>query len=508
MAKMWMGAIALALAAPLAAQAPAPPAAERVGAAEEAVETLDVDRLLSDADYAGAIADHLLVLEATPGQSEARRLWLSRALVYALASAGRHDRAEAGADALLAARPADPASYEIALFAAQRARRWPRAAELVERTLTRLPAEARPALLSRERVGWLMRDVRTGGDRESLARIAEALLVAGWPGGSEPPSAPDWLREILIERALARGDTAAARRLAADVQGLGTVLRLATDRRYDAVHEGADRLAAVRAAIEREDGSTAARLAASPEDTERLVDRAGFLRSIGRDREVLDLLLPLMGEVRIVATRHRRALWLVNEAAYALIATGAAGEAAELMRPLFTMSVDANPELVNTSINFVGILWQAGQSEEALQRAEAFMARDARHASDYGRMWIIANAVCAATDLRRTAEAEAWLRRTDGIADSNRSAMLQALLCRGDLDAAERVLLGALEDETNRGSAILWLQDYEPLEHADAAERLREAFRTLRARPAVEAAFARHGHRLRLPLPPVLYGWY
>ncbi len=506
MAKIWMVAVALALAAPLAAQSPAP--AERVPAAEEAVEALDVDRLLSDPDYAGAIADHLRVLEATPGQSEARRLWLSRALVYALASAGRHDRAEAAADALLRTQAADPASYDIALFAAQRADRCPRAAEIVGRALTRLPAEARSTLLSPERVGRLMRGIGTAGDKASRARIAEALLAAGGPGEGEPPSAPDWLREIMIARALDRGDTAAAGGRAGEVQGLSTMLRLATDRRYDPIHVGTDRLAAVRAAIQREDGFTAARLAAAPEDTERLVDRAGFLRRIGRDREVLDLLLPLMSDVRIVATRHRRALWLVNEAAYALIASGAAGEAVELMRPLFTMDMDANPELVNTSINFVGILWQAGQFGEALQRAEAFMARDARHASDYGRMWIIANAVCAATDLRRTAEAESWLRRTEGIADSNRSAMLQALLCRGNLDGAERVLLSALEDETNRSSAILWLQDYEPMDHADAAERLREAFRTLRSRPAVDEAFARHGHRLRLPMPAVHYGWY
>lgn len=504
-----LGAIALCLSVPLAAQKPAStaPSAERIREAEEALDSVDEPRLLRDAEYAGAIADHLLVLQAVPARSASARGRLDRSLLYALAAAGRHDRAQAAADALLQSQPEEAANWSLAFFAARRAARWQRAAEMVNRAL-RLPPEMRALVLSAEQVALLLRDMRAGGELATRAQIAEALLTARWPGDSEPSSHSDWLRMILVERDLSRGDTAAARRRAAEVQGLGNVLSLMTQRRYDAVLGDADRGAAVRAAIAEEDRSTSARLAAAPEDTERLIERSTFLRSIGRDREVLDLLLPLMGEVRLVAGRHRRGLWLVNEAAFSLIATGAAGEAAELMRPLFTMDMDANPELVNTSINFVGILWQAGRSEEALERADAFMARNARHASDYGEMWIIANAVCAATDLRRTVEAEAWLARATAIADSNRSAMLQALLCRNDLAAAERVLLAALDDESSRGRAILWLQDYEPPAHAGAAQRLREAFMNLRARPAVEAAFARVGHRLRLPMPAVLYGWY
>jgi len=504
-----LAALSLILPSALGAQQPAPSqsGAERIREAERALASVDEPRVLRDAEYAGAMADHLLVLQAGPGLSESRRSWLERVIVYALAAAGRHDRAQAAADALLRSQAGDQRSYELALFAARRAARWERTAELVQRAL-RLPTEMGAALLSPPTVGSLLRDMRAAGALAARARTAEALVAAGWPGDSEPPSASDWLRQILIDRELERGDVAAARRLASEVQGLWTVLELVTDRRYDPVVADSDRLAAVRAAIERQDRFTAERLAAAPDDTERLVDRAGFLRSIGRDREVLDLLLPLMGEVRLVAGRHRRGLWLVNEAAYSLIATGAAGEAAELMRPLFDLNIDANPELVNTSINFVSILWQAGQSEEALRRADAFMAGGARHASDYGKMWIIANAVCAATDLRRTADAEAWLARTSGIASSNHSAMLQALLCRNDLAGAERVLLAALEDDTHRNSAILWLQDYDRQPQAGRAERVRESFRRLGSRAAVEAALARVGHRLRLPLPPSRYGWY
>jgi hypothetical protein len=421
--------------------------------------------------------------------------------------AARHDQAEAAADSLLRVSPADPDAYRQAFGAAILAQRWPRVAMLVERAIESLPAEAGAELFSSDLVEWLLPATRET-DNGVKRRIAGALVSAGWPGRNESSWAADQLRQTLIDFALERGDLQPARRLAGEVQGLGAALRLSTDRRYDPINGDSDRLERIRAAIEREDRATAARLAAGPEETEPLVARASFLRSVGRDQAVLDLLLPLMGEVRLVAQRHEEGMWLVNEAAYALIATGAAGEAVELMRPLFAMDVDANPNLVNTSINFVGILWQAGQNEEALQRAESFMARGARHASDYGKMWIFSNAVCAATDLGRRAAADSWMQRTAGIADSNRSAMLQALLCRNDLDAAERVLLAALDDEETRSSAILWLQDYEPMPHADSAQRVREAFGRLRARPAVESALTRLGHRLRLPMTAVVYGWY
>jgi len=505
----YLTALGLVLASPVAAAQPAEvPSAEQVRAAEQALNSVDEDRVRTDQAYAGTIADHLIVLQRAAGRSDAQRAAIRYGLVYALAAAGRHDRSQEAADALLRADPRDVRAYEVALTGARLAERWPRVADLVERAVTALPVAERTTFLTPERVGWHMRDMREAGDHQSRARIAQALLGAGWPGDAEPPSGADWLRLILIDRALERGEMDAARRLAGEVQGLSNALRLATDRRYDVLNGNSDRVALVRAAIEREDRFTAARLAANPEDTERVIDRAGFLRSIGRDRAVLNLLLPLMSDVRIVAGRHRRALWLVNEAAYSLVATGAAGEAVELMRPLFSLDMNSNPELVNTSINFVGILWQAGQSAEALQRAESFMTQGARYASDYGKMWIYANATCAATDLRRTADAQGWLQRMTPIAESNRSAMLQALLCRGDLDGAEPVLLSALADESERGSAILWLQDYERQQHADAAQRLRDAFSRLGERPAVRAALDRIGHRLRLPMPAVTYGWY
>lgn len=488
-----------------------PPSAERVRAAEEVLDALDSRRMTADPAYAATIADSLQVVLAIPDDDAETRWRRLIFLPFALASAGRHDEAEAAADAVVRMRPSEAESYEPGLFAARLAQRYARLAALMERAAQAVDRpEARALLiadLTTDRVGWDLREIRTAGGEGALAQYAGALLRIGWPGPAGSPFDADPLRLIMIDRHLERGDVAAAATVASEVRGIEAVLRLVTARRYDPVHPQVDRIGRVRAAIAEEDRVSVARLAAAPENTARLVDRVVFLRAVGRDRDVLTLLMPMMAEVRLVVDRHQEGLWLINEAAYSLIATGEIREGLELLRPLATMDLEANPHLVSPIINYVGLLSGLGQAEDALREAERIS--DIPHASDYGRMWIWSAAACSATALGRHAEAARWIARMETKAVSNRAAMLQMQLCRGDLAAAERVLVAALGAEDDRDQAILWLQDYEPLPVALPAtsQRLQEAFARLRARPAVQAALAAVGHSLRLPIPGTRYGF-
>ena len=509
MAKFFLGAIALALAAPLAAQSTPPPSAEALRAAEQALATVDEDRLARDRDYAGAIADHLLVLQRRPGIGEELRYRLAAMHVASLAAAERHDQAEAAADALIGLGPRAALSYNVALAAAVEAGRDARFAALLDRAAQGLSEPAARAELIAplriEHVGWHLNRLRD--DEDSQVLLADALLRLGWPGAGDPPTHADSLRMIVLERRLESGDARAAQRLANEVRGIGDVLRLVTERKFDPLIGEADRVARVRAAIDEQDRATAAALAAAPEDVDALVERATLLRMLGRDRAVLDLLLPLMADPRLVVARGTRGLWLVNEAAYALISTGADGEAIELMRPVAAMDVRRQGELVNTSINFTHMLFKAGRHEDALREAERLEVAAADVASDYGKMIVRGTAVCAAAELGRRADGDRWLARMAPKADENPAAMIQARLCRGEADEAERLLLAALESERWREHAILWTHDWEPRPETTASRRLAERFAALRARPAVEAAFARIGHRLRLPLPSTFYGF-
>jgi hypothetical protein len=514
-----LGAAALFLAsAPLGAQQPPPPAAaspseERLAAAVEAVANIDEERMGNDEAYAGTIADHIMVLQTHAGLDRESRTGLQGALVHALAAAARHDAAEAAADALIALEPGSIETYAAAITAASMARRQPRLVALFDRAGRSLrDPEQRAAFfefVTPDRVNWQLQELRRSGDAATRARLAEVLLRIGFPGAARRPAEADGLRMILAKHRLAQGDAAGAAEAAGSISGLGSVLHLVTDRRYDSVVGAADRVARVRAAIDAEDRETAARLAAAPDDTDRLVERAAFLRSIGRDGDVLTLLMPLMSDPALVVARGDKGLWLVNEATYALIATGAPDEGIELMRPLSTMNLSERPELINTSINFTSILYRSGRSEDALRETERLAAAVAESdiASDYGRMIIWSNAACAAAALGRRGVSDTWLRRMEAKAGENRGAMIEVLLCRGETEAAERALIAALEDENWRETAILWFQDWNPRPRMPVSQTEQERFLALRERPAVQAAFARVGHRLRLPMAGTVYGF-
>src|SRR5215217_4844297 len=479
-----LGVLALLLCgAPLAAQqrAAAAPTAEQIRAAERALGTVDEDRVDRDPAYAGTIADHLLVLQARPGLDEETRLRQQSGLAVVLSAAGRHDAADAAADALIAMQPGEARSYRLALSIAGRAEHFSRFATIIGRAADGLTdPEQRAAFhtaLRSEYVYSMLFAVRE--DQDARARLAAQFLRLGWPGESEPATHADELRMIVLERQVARGESSGAAELAAQVRGLGSVLRLVTGLRFDPFTGEGDRLARVRAAIDAEDRATAAALAAAPEDTARLVERASFLRSVGRERDVLTLLMPLMADPALVVARGERGLWLVNEAAYSLVATGEVREGIELMRPLSTMDLAARPELVNTSINFVSMLYETGHAEEVLPAAEALSA-------------------ALSADLGRRPASDAWLQRMIPKTEEHPGAVIDALLCRGESAAAERVLIDALASERWRDQAVLWMQDFAPAAETPVTRRMHERFAALRARPAVEAAFARAGRRLRL----------
>lgn len=83
---------------------------------------------------------------------------------------------------------------------------------------------------------------------------------------------------------------------------------------------------------------------------------------------------------------------------------------------------------------------------------------------------------------------------------------MRALLCANDLDGAERLLIRRLE-APDPAEMLTALQDYSG--GAYAAPNLKELDRRLSvvaARPAVQAAIARTGRILKLPLSRTYWG--
>jgi hypothetical protein len=123
-------------------------------------------------------------------------------------------------------------------------------------------------------------------------------------------------------------------------------------------------------------------------------------------------------------------------------------------------------------------------------------------------MWMWSTIACARAFEGDVPGATPWLERLAAGSKDNPAAHMRALLCVNDLDAAERLLLTRLEGD-EAASTLRVLQDYQLGSHASALRRLlEERLETLRKRPAVQAAIARSGRILTLPLSKIYWGDY
>jgi hypothetical protein len=266
-------------------------------------------------------------------------------------------------------------------------------------------------------------------------------------------------------------------------------------------------MAMLRAAIERQDRTTAEALAGGPADPHRLLRRAQYLRSLARDAEALALLRPHIADVQAIAANGEHGVWVVNEAAFAMAALERYDEAIALMDRIAALPLAGNPSLISLRINHLELLWEAGRHEEALRRAAALDADAGRFASDYGKMWIASARVCALVGLNRGGEAAPQLERLRELSEVNPSALSRAYLCLGDEAAAGALMVTRLQ-AADPDPAIMVLQDYSLGSSHGGAVALAARLAALRDRPEVRAAFDRVARRLTLPLARTYYGDY
>lgn len=166
--------------------------------------------------------------------------------------------------------------------------------------------------------------------------------------------------------------------------------------------------------------------------------------------------------------------------------------------------MDKHPYLISMAINHGEILNSAKRHAEAARYAEGLFATGKAGASDYGQMWMWSIAACAHSRSGQPAQAAPWLQRLSGSSDRNQAAHMRALLCAGDLDGAEALLLKRLEAEDGDG-VLVQLQDYS-LDDGGRDPELDRQMALVRARPAVAAAIARRGRILKLPLSRTYWG--
>jgi len=513
-----LAAVLLSVATPWAAagQAPAPAGppsgdaaqgADAVEAARAAVGAADFERVGSDRAYASEVLGHLDLLagDADTYARLARNIETLR--LFPLLSLERADQVRDTLDRLLAMRPDQADHYPTLFLAALSINDYRRLAAAVETASLNVRgtgwSELR-RLLERETVWPVLHRLRRE-DRPAHVRFTGALFRIGWTGGDTSGSASDSLRMILLDDALRRGDRDAARSFASGIATPATMAPLLILRRYDGLlPERDDRLAPLRAALAEQERITAEDVARDPQNLKYLLERVQHLRALGRNADALALARPLLGDPTASALRSEDGMWLVNEAAYALLDLGRGEEAAGLMTGLTRLPVAEHGYLISSIINQGEVLSQAARHADSLAHGQRIERDFAQFSSDYGDMWMRATVVCALANLDRVAEAAPTITAMRAAQDINPAAMMRAYLCLNDLDAAERLIISRLEGEEPE-EAVMALQDYALEPRRDV---LVERLLAVRARPAVNAALERVARVVVLPLARTYWGGF
>jgi len=491
---------------PPAARTPAPATPEEIAESAAAIGVADTQRIMTDAAYAAEMLRHIdRVAPALAGDADAASA-VDTLRLLALAKLERRAEANALAESMLARRPTDPGDYFGPWLAALSFNDATAALAVIEAASSNVPGVARPrlrAMLERETVMAILGQFHGDSDRPKRVRLAEALFRIGWPG--DDAVASDGLRMILIEDRLDQADVPGATGFAATVTTPANVLPLIVGKRYDPLlPRDVDRLAMLGRAIEGHDRETIAALAAAPADRYRLLARAQHLRSVGRDADALTVLAPATSDVAAAAVEEP-GMWMVNEAAYALVALGRNDEAVRLMDRIAALPLERHGHLVSARINHLEILTSVGRHAEALDWAARLESHEGEYASDYGKAWIDSTRVCALAALGRAAQTAAPLQRLRGWSEINAPALTRAYLCLNDLDAAAALLVQRL-GRNDPVQAILALQDYRLSRGRGQTGPLYDRLLSLRERAEVRAALDRVGRVLSLPLARTYWG--
>lgn len=482
-----------------------PPSAEAVAAARAAVGEADLGRVVNDLDYAAQVLGHLDLLARAPDVYAEFGRSIETLRLRPLLALQRTEEVRATIDRLLAMRPDEAEQYRLPIYASLSIEDLGRFVALVEaagRSVRGTGWSTLRELLDRDFVWPVLHRLRRE-DRPAQIRLAGALFRIGWPGTTAAASDP--LRMILLEDALDRGDRQAAAGFAAGLTSPGVLAPILILKRYDGLlPEAGDRFAPLRAALAAQERTTADAVARDGQNLEHRLDRVQHLRALGRNGDALALSQPQLRDPDASALSSEDGMWLVNEAAYALLDLGRPAEAARLMDGLTRLPVADHLYLISSMINQGEVLNQAGLHGDSLAHARLLERDFAQHASDYGDMWIRATIVCASASLGRSAEAAPALEAIRAAPDVNPAALMRAYLCLNDLDTAETLIVSRLEGDDPQ-EAVMALQDYalEP-----RRDQLVERLLAVRARPAVRAALERVARLAELPLARTYWGGF
>lgn len=346
--------------------------------------------------------------------------------------------------------------------------------------------------------------------RRSARRDHVALLEALWVAGYQP-SVGDQTMEIfwleLLASYLDQGQPAKAEEIAATVQRARSFVIMSVDARFG-TYRPADPFGAQARALEAELVEARDLAADNPKDMARAEGLAASLRKLNRDDEALAVLqasLNALDEappgVRVFEDQDNFLDSVLSTKAEILLDRGDTGAAIAAQR----LAVEVEESF--GSITF----WQRTKLAEMyvwLERpTEALDTLAGITRKDIGTYSVMTASevrVCANQQLGNIDAARDELAEMEVHAAEAYAAYRMALLCVGDLDAVENLIISRIEDPRTRLNALVDLQRYPELATAPSYYRaLVSAYDGLADRPTLKAVVEKYGRVLSWPLPGI-----
>jgi hypothetical protein len=246
---------------------------------------------------------------------------------------------------------------------------------------------------------------------------------------------------------------------------------------------------------------TRRRARANPGRLEAIVVESDLLRSLGRYDEAAalgaDYAKRLQAGETFEDARQQRG-WVLNAYAYVLSDLGRFDEADAVMASA------EGADGVSQRINRAELLNDAGHPAQALS---VIAQIDPKMSSPFGAMWRDAAAVCAHAQLGDAAATRDQLDLMRPRWRENAAALTKALICADALDEAAALYVRRLDTPATRFGALAAFRSGRA---PPVTTPVRAAFEARRAqvlaRPEVQAALAKWGRALTLPLAGTYWG--
>jgi tetratricopeptide (TPR) repeat protein len=362
------------------------------------------------------------------------------------------------------------------------------AADALDRLIAIAPDEARA--LDEDLVYRFLREEPEGNEkRNEDRRIALARMGFGGSTG-------DTLTFSAVKILLKRDDLAGAVELLHYINDIDLFEEMLTAKRYAVLWPTLERLGGAHL----QKITTAALADAKseydeqPENAERLDTLIDALSDAGFLDEAIALRSKFPATPETMALIDQRTGWAIDTLADVLNYADRGDEADRLYTLLNDTPMEQGSWRVGTMINHAAMMMQNRKFERALALLGRAEEAASKVGNDYSRQLVRRLKYCTLSRLGRTAEANAFRPDLLSHAADAPGPTIEALLCAGEVDEAEKLFLTSVQEERLHRNFIALLAA-KSLAH-DNPSLQTILWREFRKRPAVDTEFNRIGRDL------------